>query len=57
MVWINADVFLRQMTKSRRASREEESRPVSDDDSEESEDKAASEGRQSTQLPATSQRG
>jgi choline-phosphate cytidylyltransferase len=47
------------MTKSRRVSREGESRPVSDDDSEESEDKAttASEGRRSVQLPATSQRG
>ncbi|KAK4042634.1 hypothetical protein C8A01DRAFT_33298 [Parachaetomium inaequale] len=47
------------MTKSRRVSREGESRPVSDDDSEESEDKATavSEGRRSVQLPATSQRG
>ena len=46
------------MTKSRRASRDQESRPASDDDSEESEDKAASEGRQSMQAPeATSQRG
>jgi hypothetical protein len=54
------------MTKSRR--REDESRPVSDDESEESEDKekekekekaaAASEGgRRSMQVPATSQRG
>lgn len=47
------------MTKSRRAERDGESRPVSDDDSEESEekDKLASEGRRSMQLPATSQRG
>ncbi|KAL2144542.1 hypothetical protein VTI28DRAFT_8955 [Corynascus sepedonium] len=46
------------MTKSRRASREGESRPVSDDDSEESEGKvASSEGRRSVQMPATSQRG
>jgi choline-phosphate cytidylyltransferase len=48
------------MTKSRR--REDESRPVSDDESEESEDKekekaASSEGRRSMQVPATSQRG
>ncbi|KAK4100045.1 hypothetical protein N658DRAFT_145270 [Parathielavia hyrcaniae] len=43
------------MTKTRRAVREEESRPVSDDDSEESEDKAASEGRRSVQLPVASQ--
>ena len=48
-----------QMTKSRRAERDGESRPVSDDDSEESEDKDkhGSEGRRSMQLPATSQRG
>ncbi|KAK4154154.1 hypothetical protein C8A00DRAFT_43017 [Chaetomidium leptoderma] len=48
------------MTKSRRAERGEESRPVSDDDSEESEDKVTStnEGRRSVQMPtATSQRG
>ncbi|KAK3294998.1 uncharacterized protein B0H64DRAFT_418670 [Chaetomium fimeti] len=45
------------MTKSRRVEREGESRPVSDDDSEESEEKMGSEGRRSMQLPATSQRG
>ncbi|KAK4126691.1 hypothetical protein N657DRAFT_564621 [Parathielavia appendiculata] len=48
------------MTKTRRVLREEEtqeSRPVSDDDSEESEDKAASEGRRSVQLPVASQQG
>ncbi|EAQ84658.1 hypothetical protein CHGG_08672 [Chaetomium globosum CBS 148.51] len=45
------------MTKSRRGEREGESRPVSDDDSEESEDKHGSDGRRSMQLPATSQRG
>ncbi|KAH6842554.1 hypothetical protein B0I37DRAFT_199138 [Chaetomium sp. MPI-CAGE-AT-0009] len=45
------------MTKSRRVEREGESRPVSDDDSEESEEKNGSEGRRSMQLPATSQRG
>ncbi|KAK3906740.1 hypothetical protein C8A05DRAFT_11505 [Staphylotrichum tortipilum] len=45
------------MTKSRTTSRGEESRQASDDDSEESEDKAASEGRRSVQMPATSQRG
>lgn len=45
------------MTKSRRGEREGESRPVSDDDSEESEDKHGSDGRRSMQLPAMSQRG
>ncbi|KAL2162404.1 hypothetical protein VTH06DRAFT_7317 [Thermothelomyces fergusii] len=44
------------MTRSRRASREGESRPVSDDDSEENEDKAAkSETRRSVQATATRQ--